>query len=164
MGFSRQEHWSGLPFPSPISVSRHCQMFPIVRVGGGGENCPGLRTTIETTTAQLANLPAMQETQRCRFDHWVRRIPWRRAWQSTPVFLPGEFHGQRSLVGYSPRGGKDSDMTKVIEHAHIEQHKQKLFWGQFCWSFYLMRAWLGIYIIIGMAIETILISRAQNTL
>ena len=36
------------------------------------------------------------------FDPWVRKIPWRRAWQSTPVFLPGEFHGQRSLVGYSP--------------------------------------------------------------
>ena len=62
-----------------VSVSRHCQMFPVVRVGGGGENCPGWRTTIETTTAQLVNLPTMQETQRCRFDHWVRKIPWRRA-------------------------------------------------------------------------------------
>ena len=37
-------------------------------------------------------------------DPWVRKIPWRRAWQATPVFLPGEFHGQRSLVGYSPGG------------------------------------------------------------
>ena len=36
--------------------------------------------------------------RRCRFDPWVRKIPW----QPTPVFLPGEFHGQRSLVGYSP--------------------------------------------------------------
>ena len=64
-----------------VSVSRHCQMFPAVRVGsgGGGLNCSGLRTTIETTTAQLVNLPAMQETQKCRFDHWVRKIPWRRA-------------------------------------------------------------------------------------
>ena len=40
--------------------------------------------------------------KRCRFDPWVGKIPWRRAWQSTPVFLPGESHGQRSLVGYSP--------------------------------------------------------------
>ena len=38
------------------------------------------------------------------FDPWVRKIPWRRAWQPTPVFLPGEFPGQRSLVGYSPWG------------------------------------------------------------
>ena len=36
------------------------------------------------------------------FDPWVRKIPWRRVWQSTPVFLPIKFHGQRILVGYSP--------------------------------------------------------------
>ena len=36
------------------------------------------------------------------FDSWVRKIPWRRKWQSTPVFLPGESHGQRNLAGYSP--------------------------------------------------------------
>ena len=40
--------------------------------------------------------------KRHEFNPWVRMIPWRRAWQSTPVFLPGESHGQRSLVGYSP--------------------------------------------------------------
>ena len=39
--------------------------------------------------------------KRCGFNPWVRKIPWRRAWQPTPVLLPGEFHGQRSLVGYS---------------------------------------------------------------
>ena len=39
--------------------------------------------------------------------------PWRRAWQPTPVFLPGESHGQRILVGYSPWGRKESDMTRV---------------------------------------------------
>ena len=39
---------------------------------------------------------------RGRFSPWVGKIPWRRAWQPTPVFLPGEFHGQRGLVGYSP--------------------------------------------------------------
>ena len=43
----------------------------------------------------VKNPPAMQES-------WVRKIPWRREWQPTPVFLPGESHGQRSLVGYSP--------------------------------------------------------------
>ena len=40
------------------------------------------------------------------------RFPWRREWLATPVFLPGEFHGQRSLAGYSPWGRKESDMTE----------------------------------------------------
>ena len=41
------------------------------------------------------------------FDSWVGKIPWRRKWKSTPVFLPGKFHGQRSLVDYSPWGRKN---------------------------------------------------------
>ena len=40
--------------------------------------------------------------KRCRFHLWVRKFPWRRAWQTTPVFLPGESNGQRNLAGYSP--------------------------------------------------------------
>ena len=44
----------------------------------------------------VKNVPAMQETG---FDPWVRKIPWRREWLPTPVFLPGESHRQRSLVG-----------------------------------------------------------------
>ena len=43
---------------------------------------------------------------------------WRRKWQPTPVFLPGEFLGQRSLVGYSPWGGKELDTTKRLNHHH----------------------------------------------
>ena len=59
--------------------------------------------------AQLVkNPPAMQ------FDPWVRKIPWRRKWQSIPVFLPGESHGQRSLVGYSLWGYKELDMTEGL--------------------------------------------------
>ena len=42
------------------------------------------------------------------------KIPWRREWLPTPVFLPGEFHGQRSLVGYSPWDRKESDMTEGL--------------------------------------------------
>ena len=49
---------------------------------------------------------------RPRFDLWVGKIPWRRAWQPTPVFLPRESHGQRSLAGYSPWGHKEWDMTE----------------------------------------------------
>ena len=54
--------------------------------------------------------------RRCRrpgFDPRIGKIPWRRAWRPTPVSLPGESHGQRSLVGYSVQGGKESDMTEV---------------------------------------------------
>ena len=54
--------------------------------------------------------------ERLRFDPWVGKIPWRREWQTAPIFLPGESHGQGSLVGYSPGGRKESDVT---EHVHI---------------------------------------------
>ena len=54
--------------------------------------------------------------RRRRLDPWVRKIPWRRAWQPTAVFLPGESHGQRSLVGHSPWGHKELDTTEM--HAH----------------------------------------------
>ena len=47
------------------------------------------------------------------------RFPWRRKWQPTPVFLPGESHGWRSLVGYSPRGRKESDTTEWL-HFHFQ--------------------------------------------
>ena len=46
----------------------------------------------------------------CKFDPWVGKIPWRRKRQPTPVFLPGKFHGQRSLTGYSPWSHLESDM------------------------------------------------------
>jgi len=55
--------------------------------------------------------------KRRRFKPWVRKMPWRRAWQPTPVFLPGETHGQRSLVGYSPLGGKQSDISEATSRA-----------------------------------------------
>ena len=48
------------------------------------------------------------------FNPWVGKISWRRKWQSTPVFLPGESHGRRSLVGYSPRARKESDTTERL--------------------------------------------------
>ena len=64
--------------------------------------------------------PACQcrRLKRHRFKAWVRKIPWRRAQQPTPVFLPGKSHGQRSLVGYSPWGCKELDTPEVTEHAY----------------------------------------------
>ena len=54
-----------------------------------------------------------------RFDPWIGKIPWRRKWQPTPVFLPGKSHGQRSLVGFSPWGCKESDTSEQLNtHVH----------------------------------------------
>ena len=54
----------------------------------------------------------MQDTQEIRFDLWVRKIPWKRKWQPTPVFLRGKSHGHRSLESYSPWDCKESDTTE----------------------------------------------------
>ena len=59
----------------------------------------------------VKHLPAVLETG---FDPWVRKILWRRKWQPTPVLLPGESHGQRSLVGYCPCGHKEPDTTEQL--------------------------------------------------
>ena len=74
------------------------------------------------------------QCRRPGFDPPVGKIPWRRKWQSTPVkipcrrkwqptpvFLPGESHGQRSLVGYSPQGRKESDMTERLHFHFMDQ-------------------------------------------
>ena len=49
-------------------------------------------------------------------------IPWRRAWQPTLAFLPRESHGQRSIVGYSPQGSKELDMTEATQHARMQSN------------------------------------------
>ena len=53
--------------------------------------------------------------KRHRFNSWIGKIPWRRKWQPTPVFLSTESHGQRSLLDYSPWDCKESDMTEVTQ-------------------------------------------------
>ena len=55
--------------------------------------------------------------KRYRFSPWAGNIRWKRPWQPTPVSLPDGSHGQRSLVGYSPQGHKELDMTEATEHA-----------------------------------------------
>ena len=62
----------------------------------------------QVTTSGKEPTCQFRRHKRHGFNLWVQKIPWRRAWQPTPVFLPGESHGQWSLVGYSPRGGKES--------------------------------------------------------
>ena len=76
----------------------------------------------------VKRLPTMRETQ---FDPWVGKIPWRRKWQPTPVFLPGESHGRRSVVGYRPRDRQESDTTERL-HFHFKKamapHSSTLAW------------------------------------
>ena len=61
--------------------------------------------------------------RRCVFNPWVGKILWRSKWQPAPVLLPGKFHGQRSLVGYSWWGHKESDK---VQHTHTHACCQKL--------------------------------------
>ena len=67
----------------------------------------------------VKNLPAMQEMQETCVIPGVRKIPWRREWPPTPVFLLEKSHGQRSLVGYSSWGHIESDTTEQLStHTH----------------------------------------------
>ena len=71
----------------------------------------------------VKSLPEMQETQRLGFDPWVGKIPWRRKWEPTLVFLPRESHGQGSLMGYCPWGCKELETTQQINNNRfIEYH------------------------------------------
>jgi len=73
----------------------------------------------------------LTQCRRPRFDSWVGKIPRRREWQPTPVFLPGESHGQRSLAGYSPCSHTESDTTEWLSPSLSWGTKftQKLNWG-----------------------------------
>ena len=76
-----------------------CAPNPLKLVGGGVKVFPAGASGKE---------PAWQcrRPKRRRFDSWVGKIPWRRKWHPTPVFLPRKFHGQRSLAGDNPWGNR----------------------------------------------------------
>ena len=61
---------------------------------------------------------------RCELNPWSGKIPWRKAWQPTPVFFPGESHGQRSLTGYSPWGRKRVGHDRVTKQQQQQDEKQ----------------------------------------
>ena len=60
----------------------------------------------------LRGKESIYQCRKRRSDPWVTKFPWRRKWKPTPVFLPGKFHGPRSLGGYSPWGCKESETTE----------------------------------------------------
>ena len=84
--------------------------------------------------AQMVKNPPANagDISRHGFDPWVWKIPWRRKWQPTPVFLSGESHGQRSLVGYSPWGWKELDTTERF-NTHTHSNRENRLWGQRAW-------------------------------
>ena len=98
--------------------------LPLSHGGTSGKEhtCQYWRHKRQISTERLLNgLPWWLRWQRIRlqyrrpgFNPWVGKIPWRRGWLPTPVSLSGEFHGQRSLVGYSPRGLKELDMSERL--------------------------------------------------
>ena len=102
----------------------------------GMRNLPGpQKESVPSQVAPVVKEPTCQcrRHKRLGFDPWVGKIPWRRARQPTPVFLPRECHGQRSLVGYSLQGHKESDMTAVTLciHTHnsmLVETKETLRW------------------------------------
>ena len=82
------------------------------------------------------------------FDPWVWKIPWRSEWLPTPVLLPGEFRRQRSLVGYTPWGHEESDMTErltlslpVAVRDETEAFHCLMILSEFCWSLCLQSFW-----------------------
>ena len=77
-------------------------MLQVYNIGGFPGGASGKEPTCQS-----------RRHKRLRFDPWVRKIPWRRAWQPTPGFLPGESHGQRCLASYSPWSHKELDMTEA---------------------------------------------------
>ena len=87
-------------------------LSPFARLGSWD-----LSASWASLVAQMVkNLPAMQKT---RVQSLVGKIPWRREWQPSPVFLPGEFHGQRSLAGYSPWSNQESDTPEQLTHFNL---------------------------------------------
>ena len=123
MGFPRQEYWSVLPCPplgdlpepgiqpaSPVSLALAGGFFTI-------------RATREVVYSLVYSFPYGWEGEESACNAGdgssnprLGRFPWRRKWQPTPLFLPGEFHGQRSLAGHSSWGPKESDTTKQLTH------------------------------------------------
>ena len=100
MEFSRKEYCNGLSFHLPGDL-------PDLGIKLASLISPALAGRFFTTSATWGHLGAFK-----MFNPCVRKVAWRRAWQPTPVFFPGEFHGQKNLVGYSPRGHKESDTTE----------------------------------------------------
>ena len=140
------EHWSGwvaVPFSRGSSQPRdRIQQLQISENSGteiqspwklchcrpGGDlyycpspKCQNMRANFMSKTASDWVEPVINRLQwgRPGFNPWIGKIPWRREWQPTVVFLPGESHGQKNLGAYSPWGQKESDTTERLSRAQL---------------------------------------------
>ena len=91
-----------------------CTLLYLKQVNNRG--FPGVASGKEPTSQ-------CRRRKRCGSDPWIRRIPWRRKQQPTPVFLPGKSHGQRSLAGDGPWGRKELDMTEQLNNNNKNQQR-----------------------------------------
>ena len=152
IGFSRREYWSGfllhfiLRGIFPTQGSNSCLLcllhwrassLPLVLPGNVYRHAFNLKEDLKASlevcrfgywmlecTSGKESACRWRRRRKHRFNPWVGKISWRRKWQPTPVFLSGKSHGQRSLVGYSPRRCKDSDTTEHTHASHIYQVQQ----------------------------------------
>ena len=92
-------------------VTLQLYLQPLLKVKGSFDHLLPLIFFCASQMAQRVE-ESTCHCRRCKFNPWVRKIPWRRKWQPTPEFLPGKSHGQRNLAGYSPWGHKELDMTE----------------------------------------------------
>ena len=83
----------------------------------------------------LSGSESVCQCRRCRFDAWVRKIPWSRKWQPTLVLLPGKSQGQRSLVGYRPWDSKELDLTDPLS---MHTHTCMAIWTPYCFGWCLL--------------------------
>jgi len=91
---------------SKAAVLQHSGFFIVKPSHANMTTGKTIALTIQTLHYWLSTKEFACNARDTWFDSWVRKIPWRRKWQPTPVFLPGESQGQRSLAGYSPWGHK----------------------------------------------------------
>ena len=115
---TQREEWEGKGCPgSSAGKESACNVGDPGSIPGSGSSPgEGIGYTPQYSWASLMGQMVKNPSQ-CGtsvFSPWVVKIPWRRAWQPTPAFLPGASHGQRSLAGYSPWGHKESDMTEQL--------------------------------------------------
>ena len=147
------------PWDSPgknTGVGHHILLQGIFLIQGSNPMSPALAgvffTTSTTWEALLVGKKNLWENcRRCKswqFDPWAEKLPWGSKGQPTPIFVPGKFHGQRSLAGYSPWGGKELDMTEQhqqqaqtevhcanrIQRRRILSHQRTIVWVIIPWS------------------------------
>ena len=115
MGFSRHECWSGAPLYSPwmlINVSLSLPSLETYTIGGASGKGSAYQC---------------RRWKRQGFSPWIRKIPWRRKWHPTPVFLPGKFHGHRSLASCSPWSFERLRHGWAPQHTHsISSYLRKI--------------------------------------